>query len=84
MQWALGDWWAYGFHQYGKRKEIAQKIGLNFGTLMNYGFVARRVKTSCRNEVLSFTHHWVAARFKVIRTSKTVVGKGRKASMVGA
>jgi hypothetical protein len=30
---------------------------MNFGTLMNYGSVARRVTTSHRCEVLSFKHH---------------------------
>jgi hypothetical protein len=29
----------------------------SFGTLQNYGWVARSVETSLRNEVLSFDHH---------------------------
>jgi hypothetical protein len=63
MQWAIGDWWAYGHHTYGKRKAfaIAKQLPYQFGTLMNLGSVARSVETSCRNEVLSFSHHVAVA-----------------------
>jgi hypothetical protein len=44
---------------YGDRKVLAATglFGLAFETLMDYGTVARNVKTSNRFEVLSFTHH---------------------------
>jgi hypothetical protein len=63
MQWAIGDWWAYGHHTYGKRKAFAtaKELPYQFGSLMNLGSVARSVKTSCRNEVLSFSHHVAVA-----------------------
>src|ERR1700730_11775472 len=59
MQWAIGDWWAYGHHTYGKRKAYAtaKELPYQFGSLMNLGSVARSVKSSFRNEVLSFSHH---------------------------
>jgi hypothetical protein len=62
IQWAMGDWWAYGFHKW-KRKAIAsaRKLPYEFGTLMNLGSVARKIKTSSRNEALSFSHHVVIA-----------------------
>jgi len=52
IQWAIGDWWAYGDHKYSERKasSIAKKLPYEFGSLMNLGWVARRVKRSFRNE----------------------------------
>ena len=66
VQWWIGDWWHYGFHHYGDRKAIATANdtfprGPAFGTLMNYGWVAGKVETSRRREVLSFSHHVVVA-----------------------
>ena len=63
MQWAIGDWWAYGHHTYGERKAsaVAKKLPYEFGSLMNLGRVARRVTSSFRNEVLSFGHHVAVA-----------------------
>jgi hypothetical protein len=63
MQWAIGDWWRYGHHAYGKRKAfaVANQLPYQFGTLMNLGWVARSVETSCRNEVRSFSHHAAVA-----------------------
>ena len=58
MQWALGDWWAYGDFKYGERKALTTDLGFYcFGSLMNMATVARRVPTSLRNEVLSWSHH---------------------------
>ncbi|SCB51233.1 hypothetical protein GA0061098_1015112 [Bradyrhizobium shewense] len=61
IQWALGDWWAYGHHAYGERVAKAKGLPYATGTLMNYGRVARKVPTSLRNEALSFSHHEVVA-----------------------
>jgi hypothetical protein len=59
LRWWIADWWAYGDHRYGDRKMLATTgiFGLAFETLMDYGTVARSVKTSNRFEALSFTHH---------------------------
>jgi hypothetical protein len=66
VQWGIADWWCFGFHRYGERKAVVTVKGLpyDFGTLMNLGSVARRVGTSCRNELLTFTHHTVVAPLK--------------------
>lgn len=64
VQWWLGDWWHYGFHRYGERKAITIKQGscrYTFQSLMNLGWVAGRVRTSFRNELLSWTHHYAVA-----------------------
>ena len=61
VQWWLGDGWAFGEHKYGERKALFDEgrplEDMNFGTLANYGAVARAFETSRRREVLSFTHH---------------------------
>jgi hypothetical protein len=38
-------------------------FGLSFGTLRDYGWVARSITTSFRNEVLTFAHHRQVASF---------------------
>ena len=57
----VGDWWAHGEHAYGARKALFEEgqplEDMNFGTVANYGWVARQVPTSLRNEVLTFDHH---------------------------
>jgi hypothetical protein len=59
LRWWIADWWVYGDHRYGDRKMLATTgvFHLAFETLMDYGTVARGVKTSNRFEGLSFTHH---------------------------
>jgi hypothetical protein len=62
MQWALGDWWCQR-HPYGKRAAAVAKgiFRHKFSTLMEYGRVAHKVRTSMRIEALSFAHHQVIA-----------------------
>jgi len=60
INWWIGDWWAFGDHEYGVlAKAAAEGIwGREFGTLSNYGSVSRSFKeTSRRRELLTFTHH---------------------------
>jgi hypothetical protein len=67
LQWSIGDWWHWGYHRYGERQALvkAKKIfRYSFSTLMNFGWVAGRVETSRRREVLSFTHHAEVAKFE--------------------
>ncbi|UWU88167.1 hypothetical protein N2605_17500 [Bradyrhizobium yuanmingense] len=64
IQWALGDWWAYGHHAYGERANKAKELPYAIGSLMNFGRVARKVPTSLRNEALSFSHHEVVAKLE--------------------
>lgn len=65
--WWIGDWWAFGGEadqktgkpRYGDRAKVAATgiFGVEFGTCMNAGSVARTFETSRRREVLSFKHH---------------------------
>jgi hypothetical protein len=59
VQWAIGDWWAFGQHHYGDRvRFVAEGIfGLSLQTLMNYGSIARAFEGSRRREVLPFGLH---------------------------
>jgi hypothetical protein len=62
IQWALGDWWAYGAdREYGDGPEIADAIGVNYQTIHNYASVCRAWKISRRRENLSFGHHEAVA-----------------------
>ncbi len=75
LQWSLGDWWAFGHHKYGDRAATvaAKKLPYEFQTLMNFGSVARRVTTSRRSEVLTFSHHAVVAKLEPDDQTKWLV-----------
>jgi N6-adenosine-specific RNA methylase IME4 len=61
VQWWLGDWWAFGAERkYGDGEEIAEKIGMNYGTITTYASVAKAFEISTRVENLTFDHHRAA------------------------
>lgn len=56
--WCLGDWLIYGQHVYTDRyRHAVAMAGLDYQTLRNYAWVARRFELSRRRERLSFQHH---------------------------
>jgi hypothetical protein len=56
--WCLGDWLVYGQDRYADRyKTGVQAAGLDYQTLRNYAWVARRFEPWRRRENLSFGHH---------------------------
>jgi hypothetical protein len=56
--WWLGDWVIYGERAYGERYRSALDVTqLDYQTLRNYAWVARRFGASRRRERLSFQHH---------------------------
>ncbi|QIS10058.1 LmbU family transcriptional regulator [Nocardia arthritidis] len=56
--WWLGDWLVYGKSHYADRYEAGIKAaGLQYQTLRNYAWVARRFEPSRRRSTLSFQHH---------------------------
>lgn len=58
VQWWLGDWWVYGEQRkWGDGEKLAEQIGIDYGTIRNYGAVARNFELSSRDDKLSFTHH---------------------------
>jgi predicted DNA binding CopG/RHH family protein len=57
--WWLADWLIYGEATYGWRryKEAVERTGLDYQTLRNYAWVARRFEHHRRRDTLSFAHH---------------------------
>ncbi|MGW4789931.1 LmbU family transcriptional regulator [Streptomyces sp. NPDC004230] len=56
--WCLGDWLLYGQDTYADRYHRAiETAGLDYQTLRNYAWVARRFEIGRRREALSFQHH---------------------------
>ncbi|WP_392957893.1 LmbU family transcriptional regulator [Streptomyces sp. LN245] len=57
--WWLADWLLYGEATYGWRryKEAIERTGLDYQTLRNYAWVARRFEHHRRHDGLSFAHH---------------------------
>jgi hypothetical protein len=56
--WCLGDWLVYGQHRYADRYRVAvAAANLDYQTLRNYAWVARRFEHARRRETLSFQHH---------------------------
>lgn len=57
--WWLGDWLVFGEAAYGWRRyrEAIERTGLDYQTLRNYAWVARRFEHDRRRDTLSFAHH---------------------------
>ncbi|MET9826858.1 MULTISPECIES: LmbU family transcriptional regulator [Streptomyces] len=56
--WCLGDWLVYGQEEFTDRYLRAiEACGLDYQTLRNYAWVARKFELSRRRETLSFQHH---------------------------
>jgi hypothetical protein len=56
--WWLGDWLVYGQRRFAGRYKLAiRSTGLEYQTLRNYAWIARRFPLSRRRDTLSFQHH---------------------------
>ncbi|MGH3273208.1 MAG: LmbU family transcriptional regulator [Streptosporangiaceae bacterium] len=56
--WCLGDWLAYGETAFtGRYRSAIEQTSLDYQTLRNYAWVAKRFSLSRRQETLSFGHH---------------------------
>jgi hypothetical protein len=56
--WCLGDWLVYGEATYnGRYRDAIERTSLDYKTLRNYAWVARRFMLSRRRDALSFGHH---------------------------
>jgi hypothetical protein len=66
MAWCLGDWLVYGESRYADRyRRTVEVVGLNYQTLRNYAWVARRFPLSRRRDRLTFYHHMEVTRLPV-------------------
>ena len=62
--WWLGDWLIYGQSEYPDRyKHAIAETNLDYQTLRNYAWVARRFVPGRRREKVSFQHHAEVASF---------------------
>ncbi|WP_165821706.1 clorobiocin biosynthesis transcriptional regulator CloE [Streptomyces roseochromogenus] len=60
--WWIGDWLVFGQNQYGDRYRRAMKeTKLDYQTLRNYAWVARKFEPSRRRDGLTFQHHMEVA-----------------------
>lgn len=60
--WWLGDWLLYGSEHFPNRyRQAVEDSGLDYQTLRNYAWVARRFPITRRREKLSFAHHMEVA-----------------------
>ncbi|MCP3801928.1 LmbU family transcriptional regulator [Allokutzneria sp. A3M-2-11 16] len=60
--WWVGDWLVFGQDRYPDRyKKAIAETTLDYQTLRNYAWVARRFPASRRRDRLSFQHHVVVA-----------------------
>lgn len=56
--WCLGDWLVFGERAFaGRYREAIEQTSLDYQTLRNYAWVARRFAMSRRRDTLSFGHH---------------------------
>jgi hypothetical protein len=56
--WCLGDWLVFGQNKYDRRYAAAlERVGLDYQTMRNYAWVARKVPIERRRAALSFQHH---------------------------
>jgi hypothetical protein len=56
--WCLGDWIIVGQSRFTDRyKQVIEAVGLDYQTVRNYAWVARRFEMSRRRDTLSFQHH---------------------------
>ncbi|MFD0339967.1 LmbU family transcriptional regulator [Streptomyces sp. NPDC127117] len=57
-KWWLGDWLVYGQNRYPERYRMAvEETSLEYQTLRNYAWIARKFDAARRRESLSLQHH---------------------------
>jgi hypothetical protein len=60
--WWLGDWLVYGQAKFpGRYRQAVKQTSLDYQTLRNYAWVARKFPVSRRRNTLSFQHHAAVA-----------------------
>ncbi|WP_369211225.1 LmbU family transcriptional regulator [Streptomyces flavofungini] len=60
--WWIGDWLVFGQNQYGDRyRRAMRETKLDYQTLRNYAWVARKFEPSRRRDSLTFQHHMEVA-----------------------
>ena len=61
----IGDWVNYAENKWGEKyNDAIACTGLEYQTLRNYAYVARKVQLSSRDDKLTFKHHYTVAKLK--------------------
>jgi len=78
----VGDWLNYGERHWGEMyAEAMQLTGLDYQTLRDYAYTARRVELSLRNDNLDYYHHKVVAKLKAPEDQKHWLDLAEKHSL---
>ena len=65
VQWIIGDWLNYGERKYGEMyAQAVDETDYKKETLMNAKWVAGKIETSLRREVLTWSHHKEVAKLE--------------------
>jgi N6-adenosine-specific RNA methylase IME4 len=58
VMWWIGDWWRFGeARRWGEGEALAQRVGIEYQTCAQAGWVAGSIEFSRRRENLSWSHH---------------------------
>ena len=62
LRWWVGDWWAYGQHNYGDRLKTIKEakwsgFQLSFSSCVRAGSVSRSIESARRRALLTWSHH---------------------------
>lgn len=64
--WCIGDWIVFGESRYKDRyRQVMEEVGLDYKTLKNYAWIARRFPLAERHSGLSMQHHAEVAALPV-------------------
>lgn len=81
VMWWVGDWLNYGEKRYGLTYQAAFEVTqIDTGTLADAKWVAGRIESSDRSEVLSWTHHRAVAALPA-ETRRVLLRRAEETSM---
>lgn len=83
IMWWLGDWWAFGESKYGERAAATKELDWSFSTCAQAGWVASKIETSRRLEVLTWQHHMEVAALSPDEQDQFLSGWSRIAAETG-
>jgi len=81
VAWWVGDWWVFGEHRYGARRELTEQPGWQgpaYQTCANAATVCRAFEFSRRRETLSFSHHEAVAALTPVEQDRLLDEAERK------
>ena len=71
LNWQIGRW--YNSLEWGDRRDICEKVGINYVSAKDCGSIEKKIKMSMRNDNLTFQHHKVIAIDALDDTQRTAL-----------